>query len=192
MKQRQNTLTVHCGSMYSGKTSALIEDVKRFAIAGFKVVVYKPALDGRYSKTEVVTHDGKKIPAVISKGLNFLNVDEFDIIGIDEVQFFDFGVVNIIDELLAAGKTVVVAGLDMDYTGKPFEVTAYLMAKADKVVKHKGVCILCGAEGTFSLRTSEDNERIAVGGTEKYICTCRQCFHDNYKGNDYMKTQFEE
>lgn len=177
MKKRKGTLTVYYGSMFSGKSGALIEDIKRFDIAGFKTVVVKPQRDDRRGVDLVTTHDGKKIeakPIEVGHEIYWWS-EEADVIGIDEVQFFDFDIVQIIEGLIEDGKTVVVAGLDMDYQKKPFEITAYLACMADNAEKLQGVCVECGNDGVFSHRTKDTEERLVVGGSETYECLCREC-----------------
>lgn len=192
MKNRINTLTGYIGSMYSGKSSALQEDIKRFEIAGFSTKIFKPHLDNRYSKSEVATHSGRKMGAIVTKkAKNILSqAMDVDIIGIDEVQFFGFEIVGVIDELISEGKTVVFAGLDMDYLGRPFENTAYLSMMADNILKLNGVCVDCGEDGVYSFKKYNDGERLSVGGTEKYACKCRSCFTESMKEAGYTDDQF--
>lgn len=177
MKQKVGTLTVYMGSMFSGKSGSLIEDIKRFQIAGLKVALVKPEKDNRRGIDKITTHDGREIEAEPIPYVNMIYpiANGVDVVGIDEVQFFDFDIVNVIDELIEDGKTVVVAGLDMDYQGNPFEVTAYLACKADNLEKLRGVCVECGHDGNYSHRTTESAERIVVGGSESYQCLCREC-----------------
>lgn len=179
-----NKLVVNCGGMFSGKTSALLQQGERYLRkkAG-KVLYVKPANDKRFSESEIVTHNGIKVEAVVmpTYGLSY-TVGDYDIILIDEVQFFEEGIVEDIKALLRKGKTVHVAGLDMDYKGEPFEITTYLMGIADEVNKFRAVCEECGNDATFSARIIDCKERIDVGGAESYSPRCRSCFNKMRKG----------
>jgi thymidine kinase len=183
LHQYKGRLIVHTGSMFSGKTSSLEKDVKRFNIAKYKTVAFKPAIDNRYKRNEIVTHDLTSINAILVN-----NIDELveyckelkpDVIAIDEVQFLSGTVKEIITKInsfLEKGLTVIVAGLDMDFTGKPFEIVKELMPIADYLYKHHAVCVKCGADGWVSNRKSKDQERIKIGASDEYEPLCRKCF----------------
>lgn len=174
-----NKLVVNCGGMFSGKTSALIQQGERYLRKKAGSVVYvKPADDVRYSENEIVTHNRIKVEAMNmpKSGLGYI-VGKYDIILIDEIQFFDKTVIEDIKALLRAGKTVHVAGLDMDYKGEPFEIVCYLMGLADEVNKFKAVCEECGEDATYSLKIIDSDERIEIGGVESYSARCRKCFN---------------
>ena len=170
--------------MFSGKTSALIQQGERYLRkkAG-KVLYVKPAIDERYSKSEIVTHSGIKVDATVMPSFGLIyTVGEYDIILIDEVQFFEKTILEDIKALLRKGKIVHVAGLDMDFKGEPFEITTYLMGIADEVNKFRAVCEECGEDATFSYKMKDNGERIDVGGAESYSPRCRKCFNKINKG----------
>jgi len=175
-------LTVNTGSMFSGKSSELLRQGERHMLAGHKVVFLKPAIDLRYCKDEIVTHTGAKVEAIRVRGIDRIDtmaqVSEADIVLIDEVQFFDGWLAMQILELIRKGKLVYVSGLDMDFMGEPFSLVADLMARADVVNKFKAVCAGCGADATFSGKTSKDKirARIELGAKELYIPLCRECY----------------
>ena len=175
-------LTVNCGSMYSGKSSELLRQGERHILAGHKVVFIKPVRDLRYAKDEIVTHAGVKVEAVRVRSIDRVDilpqVVGADVVLIDEVQFFDNLLSMQIMELLRKGKTVYVSGLDMDFMGEPFSLTADLMARADVVNKFKAVCAGCGADATYSGKNAKASKkkRIELGAKELYIPLCRECF----------------
>lgn len=175
-------LTVNTGSMYSGKSSELLRQGERHLLAGHKVVFIKPAIDLRYAKDEIVTHTGARVGAIRVRGIDRIDtmaqVVEADVVLIDEVQFFDIWLSNQIMELVARGKNVYVSGLDMDFMGEPFGLTADLMARADVVNKFKAVCAGCGADATYSGKNAKASKRkrIELGAKELYIPLCRECF----------------
>lgn len=181
---RQGTLTVNCGSMYSGKSSELLRQGERHILAGHKVIFIKPAIDTRYAKNEVVTHVGQSMEAIRVHGNDRIDildtVLEADVVLLDEVQFFvsEYSIGRQVLNLIRAGKTVYASGLDMDFLGEPFTVTADLMARADVVNKFKAVCACCGADATFSGKNAiaPRMQRIQLGAKELYIPLCRDCF----------------
>lgn len=183
MHQYKGKLIVHTGSMFSGKTSSLERDIKRFTIAGYDVVAFKPAIDDRYSESQIVTHDNIKLEAVTVTEVDDIKrycEDKMpDVIAIDEVQFLKGALGDIIDYVnscLDMGKTIIVAGLDMDYTGKPFEVIKELMPISNYLYKHHAVCVRCGADAWISHRKVEQAGRIVVGASEEYEPLCRECY----------------
>lgn len=178
-------LEVVCGSMFSGKSEELIRRLKRSKIAQQNVVAFKHCFDDRTSIEHVVSHDGSKIKAYPIKNPNEmfpLIPDNVDVIGIDEIQFFDNSVVEIVLSLVDQGKRVVVAGLDMDFRGVPFGPMPALMAFADYVEKLNAVCIKCGLDAHFTQRIVNgapakfDDPVVMVGAEECYQARCRQCF----------------
>lgn len=177
-------LTINTGSMYSGKSSELLRQGERHLLAGHKVVFIKPAIDLRYAKDEIVTHTGDKVEAIRVRGIDRIDlmaqVLEADVVLIDEVQFFDSWLSMQIMELLARGKNVYCSGLDMDFMGEPFSLTADLMARADVVNKFKAVCACCGADATYSGKNARASKRkrIELGAKELYIPLCRDCFNE--------------
>ena len=183
MYQYKGRLILHTGSMFSGKTSSLEKDIKRFKIAGYKTLAFKPAIDSRYAKNEIVTHDLTSINAILVKDINeikeYCSEIEPEVIAIDEVQFLNGSVeliVETINEFLKDDCTVIVAGLDMDFTGKPFEVVKELMPISDYLYKHHAVCAKCGADAWVSHRKTQDVERIKIGTANEYEPLCRKCF----------------
>lgn len=173
-------LTVVCGGMFSEKSTELQRRGKRLKRAGKKVAYFKPDFDNRYSEDEIVTHDGQKVPSInIPTNSPVLLTErqyfEYDVFLIDEVQFFHSTVITAIEVLLKNGKTVIVAGLDMDFSGKPFFVTASLMAVAEEVLKLKAVCYSCGHDSWVSFK--EPNGLRIELGSDEYKPMCRSCFN---------------
>ncbi len=188
MHQYKGKLIVHTGSMFSGKTSSLEKDMKRFKIAKYKTLAFKPKVDTRFKKEQIVTHDKTYIDAICVEDIDELvsYVDKMDpeIIGIDEVQFLGGDTDHIVDQvnkLLHGGKTIIVAGLDMDFEGKPFEIIKELMPISEYLYKHHAVCVDCGSDAWVSNRKSCDMERIKLGASDEYEPLCRKCYY-NSKG----------
>ena len=170
------------GSMFSGKSEELIRRLRRGIYAKQKVIVFKPAIDDRYHKEKVVSHDGNEIEAInISTSREILNqdLDDVVVIGIDEVQFFDGEIVNIVEQLAKNGHRVVVAGLDMDFRGEPFEPMPKLLAVSEQVTKLQAVCAVCGSPSSRTQRLINgepakiDDPIILVGANESYELRCR-------------------
>lgn len=183
MHQYKGKLIVHTGSMFSGKTSSLEKDIKRFNIAGYKTVAFKPSIDSRYKRNEIVTHDLTSMECLLVEDIDelvaYVNELEPEVIGIDEVQFLQGpteSIISSISELLNRDITVVVAGLDMDFTGTPFEVVKELMPLADYLYKHHAVCTKCGNDAWVSHRKTKAQERIIIGASDEYEPLCRKCF----------------
>lgn len=177
-------LIVNVGGMFSGKTTALLQQGERYLLAKKKVVYVKPQLDNRYSEDCIVTHKGQSVDAINMPvtGLAWTLI-AYDVILIDEVQFFNKEVVRDIEDFLELGKTIIVSGLDMDFEGNGFEVTMQLMARADKIIKHKAVCEECGEDATFSYRTNKSKEVVLLGEKDFYVPLCRKCFYKKSKGS---------
>ena len=177
-KEKRGWLEVVCGSMFSGKTEELIRRLKRARIANLKVEIYKPATDTRYDTEKVVSHDANSIPSVpIDHAKNILLLAEHaDVVGIDEAQFFDEEIVRVCETLIMQGKRVIVAGLDMDYTGKPFGIMPTLLAKAEYVTKVHAICMRCGSIANYSHRIVGDDSPILLGSQKQYEPLCRSCF----------------
>lgn len=191
LHQYKGRLIIHTGSMFSGKTSSLEKDIKRFKIAGYNTIAFKPVVDSRYSKNEIVTHDLTYMNAILVEDIDEIieYCDELkpDVIAIDEVQFLGGelkNIVNGINEFLKRGCTIIVAGLDMDYRGKPFEVIKELMPISDYLHKHHAVCAKCGVDAWVSHRKSDDMERIKLGASDEYEPLCRKCFLEEKKKQD--------
>lgn len=171
-------IEVICGSMFSGKTEELIRRLRRARIAQQRIAAFKPALDQRYSNEETVSHDENALPTttVHTAAQIVLLADRADVVGIDEAQFFDASLVDVCRELARAGTRVIVAGLDQDYRGEPFEPLPQLMAVAEYVSKLHAICMVCGAPANHSQRLVADGERVLVGAQEAYEPRCRRCF----------------
>ena len=175
---RPGRIEVVCGSMFSGKTEELIRRLRRAQFARQKVEIYKPAIDVRYSEEDVVSHDKNHIlstPIDSSASILLLSSD-IDVVGIDEAQFFDMGLVEVCNELANRGVRVIVAGLDMDYKGVPFGPMPALCAIADDVTKVHAICVRCGALAYVSHRKVEGTQRVLLGETTEYEPLCRECY----------------
>jgi len=173
------SLEVICGSMFSGKSEELIRRLTRAKIARQRVQVFKPRIDDRYAEEEVVSHGGLRLTAVaVSTSSEVLErtLDRTEVVGIDEAQFFDAGVVEVAGRLADLGKRVVVAGLDQDYLGRPFEPMPALMALAEEVTKMRAICMRCGAPASRTQRLVASSERVVVGAAGLYEARCRRCF----------------
>ena len=165
--------------MFSGKTEELIRRLNRAKIARQKIQIFKPSVDQRYHVENIVSHNDNYIhstPVMTSREILELAGD-CEVVGLDEAQFFDENIVGICDELANAGKRVIVAGLDMDYLGKPFGCMPQLMAIAEFVTKVHAICMVCGEVASHSYRLSESNERVLLGETDLYEARCRRCFN---------------
>ena len=171
-------IEVVCGSMFSGKTEELIRRLKRARIARQHVEIYKPAVDARYSDSDVVSHDENAIPSTpVRHASEILTLaHEAEVIGIDEAQFFDSELIDVCQQLAKSGKRVIVAGLDQDYLGQPFDPIPLLMAVAEYVTKLHAVCVVCGSPANHSQRLSRNDDRVLVGAGDLYEPRCRQCF----------------
>jgi len=173
-------LEVICGSMFAEKTEELIRRLHLANIAGYKTMMFKPKRDNRYADEEVVTHNGKSVPAVSVTGAGRIPelIGEAEVVGIDEVQFFGDDVVAIVEALADAGTRVVVAGLDTDFTATPFGPMPALMCVADQVTKQRAVCDDCGAYGPCrTFRLGDGADQVELGGKGQYLPLCRRCFH---------------
>ena len=171
-------IEVICGSMFSGKTEELIRRLRRAKFARQSVEIFKPTVDVRYSAVDVVSHDDNSISSTpVDSAQNILLLASgVQVVGIDEAQFFDDGLVDVCNQLANSGVRVIVAGLDMDYTGKPFGPIPKLMAIADDVTKVHAVCVRCGALAQFSHRLAKTDKLVLLGETDSYEPLCRKCF----------------
>ena len=171
-------IEVICGSMFSGKTEELIRRLRRAKFARQSVEIFKPAVDVRYSAVNVVSHDDNSIPSTpVDSAQNILLLASgVQVVGIDEAQFFDDGLVDVCNQLANSGVRVIVAGLDMDYLGKPFGPMPKLMSIADDVLKVHAVCVRCGALAQFSHRLAKTDKLVLLGETDSYEPLCRKCF----------------
>ncbi|NQX43442.1 thymidine kinase [Pedobacter steynii] len=173
------SIEVICGSMFSGKTEELLRRLKRAQIAKLNVEIFKPATDTRYDETAIVSHDRNSIqstPVENSSAILFLDTN-VQVVGIDEAQFFDENLPEVCNMLAQKGIRVIVAGLDMDFSGKPFGPMPALMAIAELVTKVNAVCVRCGSPAVYSYRTVANESKILLGEKDSYEPRCRPCFH---------------
>ena len=177
---RTGWIEVVCGSMFSGKTEELIRRLNRARIAKQKVEIFKPSVDTRYDEEDVVSHDANAVKSnpVQNASQILFYAEDFEVVGIDEAQFFSDELVSVCNELANRGKRVIVAGLDMDFTGKPFGPIPQLMATAEYVTKVHAICIRCGNLANYSHRTAKDDKLVLLGETDAYEPLCRKCFID--------------
>lgn len=178
-KNRKGWIEVICGSMFSGKTEELIRRLKRAKIAKQRTEIFKAKIDRRYDEEAVVSHDANQIhstPVPSSSNIPLLINDE-EVIGIDEAQFFDMGLVEVCNQLANSGLRVIVAGLDMDFQGKPFGPIPQLLASAEYVTKVHAICVKCGELANHSHRINDNQELVVVGEMENYEPLCRSCFY---------------
>jgi thymidine kinase len=177
---RQNGwIEVICGSMFSGKTEELIRRLKRVEFAQQKLVLFKPAIDNRYHEEQVVSHIGSSLVAIpVNNSAEILKYWKKErIVAIDEAQFFDAGLVQVCTDLAKHGVRVIIAGLDMDYLGKPFGPMPDLLCMAEYVTKVHAICVSCGNLAQYSHRTTKDEGQVLVGAVEKYEPLCRSCYN---------------
>ncbi|MFA6262335.1 MAG: thymidine kinase [Bacteroidia bacterium] len=181
--RKKGWIEVICGSMFSGKTEELIRRLKRARIAHLKVEIFKPGVDTRYHESEIVSHNATAIPSTpVESSLNILLMHkDADVIGIDEAQFFDDEIVYVCETLASKGIRVVVAGLDMDYLGKPFGPMPKLMAVAEYVTKVNAVCMVCGDLATHTFRKTKNDALVMLGEHDDYEARCRTCFLEGMK-----------
>jgi thymidine kinase len=167
------------GSMFSGKSEELIRRVRRAQIARQRVQLFKPRVDDRYAEDEIVSHSDMKMPSqTVTTAREILERldDRTEVVAIDEAQFFDASLVGIVEGLANRGLRVIVAGLDQDYTGRPFDPMPQLLAVAEYVDKMLAICMRCGAPANRSQRLVESRDVVVVGGAKQYEARCRRCF----------------
>jgi thymidine kinase len=177
---RQNGwIEVICGSMFSGKTEELIRRLKRVEFAQQKLLLFKPAIDNRYHEEQVVSHKGSSLEAIPVKSSDEIlkHWKKERIVAIDEAQFFDEGLVDVCTDLARLGVRVIIAGLDMDYLGKPFGPMPSLLCMAEYVTKVHAICVSCGNLAQYSHRISKDEGQVLVGAVETYEPLCRSCYN---------------
>jgi len=179
--KRKGWIEVICGSMFSGKTEELIRRLKRAEFARQKVEIFKPAIDKRYDDADVVSHNANAIRSTpVEAAANILLlVSDVEVVGIDEAQFFDEELVHVCNELANRGIRVVIAGLDMDFSGKPFGVMPKLMAISEYVTKVHAICMECGDLANYSHRISNNEQLVLLGETNHYVPLCRKCYHES-------------
>jgi len=180
---RKGSIEVITGSMFSGKTEELIRRLRRAQFAGLRVEIFKPSLDNRYSENRVVSHDDKSIVStpVDNPSAILLLATEVDVIGIDEAQFFDNSIVDVCNQLADDGIRILVAGLDMDFSGKPFGPIPALLAIAEYVTKVHAICMRCGNLAQYSFRKSEEAKVVLLGKKDLYEPLCRNCYNEALK-----------
>ncbi|MCC5936036.1 MAG: thymidine kinase [Lunatimonas sp.] len=178
--ERKGQIEIICGSMFSGKTEELIRRLNRALIARQRVEIFKPVIDQRYHAVDVVSHNANAIrstPVHFADDIMLL-AGNCDVVGIDEVQFFDAQIVPVAVKLARAGKRVILAGLDMDFEGNPFDPMPQLMAVAEFVTKVHAICMKCGELAAFSYRLTTDKEKVVLGEKQSYEARCRKCFFE--------------
>ena len=182
-RRRRGRIEVICGSMFSGKTEELIRRMKRAQFAKQRVEIFKSSIDTRYSEENVVSHDQNTIRStpIDSSGNILLLASDIDVVGIDEAQFLDDGLMDVCNQLANNGVRVIVAGLDMDYKGVPFGPIPALCAIADDVTKVHAICVKCGALAYLSHRLIADDHRVMLGEQQEYEPLCRECYQKALK-----------
>jgi thymidine kinase len=178
--KRRGCIEIVCGSMFSGKTEELIRRLRRAKIAKLKVEIFKPAVDTRFHEEKVVSHDATEIHSTpVPNSSNILLLaNQVDVVGIDEAQFFDMGLVQVCNQLADSGVRVIVAGLDMDFKGNPFGPIPALLATAEYVTKVHAICMRCGNLANHSHRIVSGEELVMLGEKSSYEPLCRDCFRD--------------
>lgn len=177
-QDRKGHVEVICGSMFSGKTEELIRRLNRAFLAKLRVEIFKPSIDNRYHESDVVSHNENTIrstPVQFADDIILLAGD-CDVVGIDEVQFFDDRIVEVASALANNGKRVIMAGLDMDFEGKPFEPMPKLLAIAEYVTKVHAICMQCGELASYSYRLVPTKDKVVLGEKDSYEARCRKCF----------------
>ena len=177
-QNRIGWIEVICGSMFSGKTEELIRRVNRALIAKQDVIIFKPALDKRYHADRVVSHNRNEVTSVPVEQASqiLLHAEPYEVVAIDEAQFFDSELTQVCTALASKGKRVIISGLDMDYAGKPFGVMPQLMSIAEFVTKVHAICVCCGSMASFSFRLVHSDQQVLLGEKESYEPRCRACF----------------
>jgi len=180
MGERRGWIEVICGSMFSGKTEELIRRLKRAKIANLKVEIFKPVMDTRYHEQQLVSHDENAILStpVDNSQTILLLAGDVHVVGIDEAQFFDDQLPEVCDRLAVRGVRVIVAGLDMDYLGRPFGQMPYLLAKAEYITKLHAICVKCGNIANYSYRKKPDGGQVLLGEKDLYEPRCRHCYYN--------------
>ena len=176
---KRGTIEVITGSMFSGKTEELLRRLRRAQFAGLKVVIFKPALDKRYSESFIVSHDERSIVStpVDNASSILLLASDVDVVAIDEAQFFDASIIDVCNRLADTGVRVIVAGLDMDFSGKPFGPMPALMAIAEQITKVHAICVRCGNLAQFSFRKTDEDKVVLLGEKNIYEPLCRLCYN---------------
>jgi len=189
--RQKGALEVICGSMFSGKTEELIRRLRRAVIARQRIGIFKPATDDRYDRSNIVSHDDSRLQSVaVARAADILDaVGDAEVVGIDEAQFFDDGLPAVCAALADGGLRVIVAGLDLDYMGKPFGPMPRLLALADYVTKVHAICLRCGDLAHHSFRTVENPSLVMLGAKDSYEPLCRSCFNRALRGAGTVRKQ---
>jgi thymidine kinase len=171
-------IEVIAGCMFSGKTEELIRRIRRAQIAKQTVAIFKPGIDNRYSSDHIVSHsEAKLLSTAVASSADILKLaSEAQVVGIDEAQFFDMGIVEVAESLANQGKRVIIAGLDQDYRAKPFEPMPQLLAIAEYITKTLAICMVCGNPADRTQRIGASSERVLVGAKDAYEARCRSCY----------------
>lgn len=179
MPKETGWIEVIAGCMFSGKTEELIRRLRRAKIAKQNVKIFKPRIDNRYSHSDIVSHSEQSLPSILIDDINELlkYSDDAEVIGIDEAQFFSSDIVGICNQLADEGKRVIIAGLDQDYKGIPFEPMPQLLAIAEYITKTLAICVVCGNPADKTQRKTESSERVVVGASDIYEARCRKCHY---------------
>ncbi len=172
-------IEVITGCMFSGKTEELIRRLRRAKIAKQKVVIFKPNIDTRYSSNSIVSHSEQSLPSILIKDVKEILdlVEDAQVIGIDEAQFFSNDLIDVCNKLADDGKRVIVAGLDMDYKGIPFEPIPQILSVAEYITKSLAICVVCGNPADRTQRKTHSSERVIVGAADVYEARCRKCHY---------------
>jgi thymidine kinase len=172
-------IEVITGCMFSGKTEELIRRLRRAQIAKQRVKIFKPRIDARYSQESIVSHNDQSLPSILIDDIIEVlkHSDDAQVIGIDEAQFFSEDIVSLCNKLASEGKRIIVAGLDQDYTGKPFEPMPQLLAIAEYITKQHAICVVCGNPADKTQRKTTESERVIVGAADIYEARCRKCHY---------------
>lgn len=178
--KRTGSVEVICGSMFSGKTEELIRRMRRAQFANQKIAIFKPSIDVRYSEELVVSHDSHKISSypICDPRLMIDKCQDVEVVGIDEAQFFDDSIIEVVQELANKGIRVIIAGLDTDFMGKPFGPMPSLMAIAEDVLKVHAICVKCGSPAQHSHRLSQSEDLVVLGEKDIYEPLCRHCYNE--------------
>ena len=178
-KTRKGSIEVICGSMFSGKTEELIRRLGRAKIAKQSVIICKPSIEDRYERDKVVSHNMRAIDCItVGDATDIIEIcQEKEVVGIDEAQFFNNNLVEVCNQLANQGVRVIIAALDMDYEGNPFEPIPQLMAIAEDVTKVRAICIQCGDLANYSYRIVDKDDQILLGEKNEYEARCRNCFN---------------
>ncbi len=172
-------IEVIAGCMFSGKTEELIRRLRRAKIAKQNVKIFKPMIDNRYSETEIVSHSEQSLPSIMIKDINevFEHSNDAQVIGIDEAQFFSSDIIDVCNKLANEGKRIIIAGLDQDYRGIPFEPMPQLLAISEYITKTLAICMVCGNPADKTQRKTDSGERVVVGASDIYEARCRKCHY---------------